>query len=76
MRRLIYWINRRLPFGFLPIARVTIGKETATLYRNGWVVISDGKSTDALPITFCSPAVSQAFVAELGGKTEPEKPWN
>jgi hypothetical protein len=63
--RLIYWINRRLPFSFLPIARIRIGLQTATLRKDGWVIISDGKSTDALPITFCAPAVIEAFNAEF-----------
>lgn len=62
---LMFWINRRLPFGFLPIARITTGKETCTLRKDGWVIISDGKSTDALPITFCAPAIVEAFSAEL-----------
>jgi hypothetical protein len=63
--KVLYWINRKLPFGFLPIARVNIGRETATLRKDGWVIISDGKSTDALPINFCAPAVIEAFNAEF-----------
>jgi hypothetical protein len=63
--RLIYWLNRRLPFGFLPIARITIGRESATLRKDGWVIISDGKSTDALPINFCAPSIIEAFNAEF-----------
>lgn len=63
--KLIYWINRRLPFSWLPIARITTGKETCTLRKDGWVIISDGKSTDALPITFCAPAIIEAFNAEF-----------
>lgn len=63
--KLIYWINRRLPFSRLPIARITTGKETCTLRKDGWVIISDGKSTDALPIIFCAPAIIEAFNAEF-----------
>ncbi|WP_430304139.1 hypothetical protein [Pseudomonas mosselii] len=63
--KLIYRINRRLPFGGLPIARVRQGSNTCTLYKNGWVLISDGKSTDALPINFTSQALVDAFAAEL-----------
>jgi hypothetical protein len=48
--KLIYWINRRLPFSWLPIACINTGNETCTLRKDGWVIISDGKSTDALPI--------------------------
>lgn len=35
MRRLVYRINRWLPFGGLPIARVCQGRNTCTLYKNG-----------------------------------------
>lgn len=63
--KLIYWINRRLPFSFLPIASIRRGNETCTLRKDGWVIISDGKSSDALPITFCAPAIIEAFNAEL-----------
>jgi hypothetical protein len=63
--KFIYWLNRHLPFPGLPIAKISIGRETATLRRDGWVIISDGSSTDALPITFCSPAIVDAFNAEL-----------
>lgn len=61
----LYRLNRRLPFGFLPIARITIGRESATLRKDGWVIISDGKSTDALPINFCAPSIIEAFNAEF-----------
>lgn len=63
--KLIYRINRLLPFGGLPIARVRQGNNTCTLYKNGWVLISDGKSTDALPVNFTSQALVDAFAAEL-----------
>lgn len=63
--KLIFRINRWLPFGGLPIARVRQGGNTCTLYKNGWVLISDGKSTDALPINFTSQALVDAFAAEL-----------
>jgi hypothetical protein len=63
--KLFYLINRKLPFGFLPIARINLGRETATLRKDGWVIISDGKSTDALPINFCSTAIIEAFNAEF-----------
>lgn len=63
--KFIYWLNRRLPFDGLPIARITIGEGTATLCKDGWVIISDGKSTDALPITFCARAIIEAFNAEF-----------
>lgn len=63
--RLIYRINRRLPFGGLPIARVQHGRNTCTLYKNGRVLIRDGKSTDALPLNFTSQALVDAFAAEL-----------
>lgn len=63
--KLIYRINRWLPFGGLPIARVQQGRNTCTLYKNGWVLISDGNSTDALPINFTSQALVDAFAAEL-----------
>jgi hypothetical protein len=65
MRRLIYRINRWLPLGSLPIARVQLGRNTCTLYKNGWVLICDGKSTDALPLNFTSQALVDAFAAEL-----------
>lgn len=65
MRKLIYRINRWLPFGGLPIAQVQLGRNTCTLYKNGWVLISDGRSTDALPINFTSQALVDAFAAEL-----------
>ncbi|WP_130905354.1 hypothetical protein [Pseudomonas sp. Sample_22] len=63
--KLIYWLNRKLPFPWLPIARIQIGNETCTLRKDGWVIISDGKSTDALPITLCAPAIVEAFNAQL-----------
>ncbi len=65
MRRLVSRINRWLPFGSLPIARVRLGRNTCTLYKNGWVLISDGKSTDALPVNFPSQSLLDAFAAEL-----------
>lgn len=65
MRRLIYRINRWLPFGGLPIARINFRGETCTLHKNGWVLISDGKSSDALPLSFTSQALVDAFEAEL-----------
>lgn len=61
----IYWLNRRLPFPGLSIARIRVCNSTATLRKDGWVIISDGKSTDALPINFCSPAIIEAFNAEF-----------
>ena len=63
--KLIYRINRWLPFRGSPIARIRHGRNTCTLYKNGWVLISDGKSTDALPINFTSQALVDAFAAEL-----------
>ncbi|KJZ41353.1 hypothetical protein [Pseudomonas fluorescens] len=63
--KLIYWLNRKLKFPGLPIARIRTGNETCTLRNDGWVIISDGKSSDALPITFCAPAIIEAFNAEL-----------
>lgn len=63
--KLLYRINRWLPFGGLPIAKIQHGRSTCTLYKNGWVLISDGKSTDALPINFTSQALVDAFAAEL-----------
>lgn len=33
--KFIYWLNRRLPFDGLPIARINIGRETATLRKDG-----------------------------------------
>lgn len=65
MRKLIYRINRWLPFGGLPIAQVQLGRNTCTLYKNGWVLISDGRSTDPLPINFTSQALVDAFAAEF-----------
>ncbi|MGF6127200.1 hypothetical protein QF019_002409 [Pseudomonas frederiksbergensis] len=63
--KLIYWLNRKLKIPGLPIARIRIRNETCTLRNDGWVIISDGKSSDALPITFCSPAIIEAFNATL-----------
>jgi hypothetical protein len=37
------------------------GSTTYTLYRSGWVVISDGVSEDAIPISYCS----QEFVDRI-----------
>lgn len=63
--KFIYWLNRKLGIPGLPIAKVKTGNSTATLRNDGWVIISDGKSTDALPITFCSQQIVEAFAAEL-----------
>lgn len=63
--KLIYWLNRKLKLPGLPIARIQTGNNTCTLRNDGWVIISDGKSSDALPITFCAPAIIEAFNAEL-----------
>lgn len=63
--KLIYRINRLLRIPGLPIARLTIGGETCTLRNDGWVIISDGKSSDALPISFCSQRIVDAFTKEL-----------
>lgn len=63
--KIIYRINRFLRIPGLPIARVTMGAETCTLRNDGWVIISDGKSSDALPIIFCSQRIVDAFEAAL-----------
>ena len=63
--KFFYWLNLRLPFSGLPIARIRLSNSTATLRKDGWVIISDGKSTDALPINFCAPAIIEAFNAEF-----------
>ncbi|WP_213881254.1 hypothetical protein [Pseudomonas sp. dw_358] len=63
--KIIYRINRMLRIPGLPIARIRTGNETCTLRNDGWVIVSDGRSTDALPITFCSQSLIDKFEAEL-----------
>ena len=65
MRRLIYRLNRLLPFPGLPIARIQWGGNTCTLRNDGWIIISDGQSQDALPITMVSPSLVAALHIEL-----------
>lgn len=65
MMRLIYRLNRLLPFHGLPIARIQWGGNTCTLRNDGWIIISDGQSRDALPITMVSPGLVDALRAEL-----------
>ncbi|PLP90802.1 hypothetical protein CXG50_12010 [Pseudomonas plecoglossicida] len=63
--KLLYRVNRWLPFSFLPIARIQYAGSTCTLRKDGWVVVADGSNKDMLPLTSCSPTLIAAFRAEL-----------
>jgi hypothetical protein len=58
---MIHKLNYKLGFSFLPISKLTLKNQTATLYNSGYVVVSDGLSKDALPITFCSQSLVDKF---------------
>lgn len=68
LKRLVMTIWMYIPFGKLCSVK-TKGGLTATLYKTGWVVISDGKSKDMLPFAFISPELQQKLddrIVELG----------
>lgn len=55
------------PYGYL--CRLDSGgKETITLNKQMWVIVSDGQSSDALPISFVSPQLVERLGAELAKK--------
>jgi len=66
LMKLIYRINRHIPVGGLTIAKLTEGNNTVTLTNNGWVITSDGKSKDMLPVTLVSQGLVNKFQKELG----------
>lgn len=53
----------RLPFGH--ICRIHHDKAHITLLKNYWVVVSDGASSDALPITVISPALQHELALRM-----------
>lgn len=40
--------------------------KTATLYRSGWVIFTDGLSSDALPLELCSEPLVCQILVDLG----------
>jgi len=63
--KLLYRVNRWLPFPFLPIARIQYAGSVCTLRKDDWVVITSGTEKDMLPLTSCSPTLIAALRAEL-----------
>jgi hypothetical protein len=58
------WLFWHWPFG--DIYREPHGKDgTTRVAKNLWVFISDGKSTDALPLTYCSQEFVDRVVASV-----------
>jgi len=52
-----------IPFG--NICTFTYGELTVTVQKNLWLVISDGRSKDALPITMVSEVLVNAVAEEM-----------
>lgn len=61
-----------VPFG--NICSLKNGANTITLKKNLWVIVSDGKSSDAMPINFVSQEMQMkiADVMRSMGYPEPE----
>ena len=38
-----------------------------TVYKNGWVMMTDGTSSDAIPLSFCS----SEFIEKIRGEVSP-----
>lgn len=55
------WLQ--VPFG--TICSFQYGKQTVTLRKDMWLILSDGTSQDALPLTFVSPLLVAAVEAEM-----------
>lgn len=54
-------------FGYaMDLCSFDYGNNRITYRADGWVVISDGVSTDALPITLVSPELVTRIMQELG----------
>jgi len=55
------WLH--VPFG--TICSFQYGKQTVTLRKDLWLILSDGTSHDALPLSFVSPQLVAAVEAEM-----------
>lgn len=64
------WV--RIPFGYL--LRFKNGKETITLNKDLWVIVSDGRSSDALPLNLCSQELVDNITERLEKKYKLSKP--
>lgn len=61
------------PFGVL--CKIDNGHgETYTVTKSLWVIVSDGSSSDALPLNFCSQELVDRVVAELSSRWWAAKP--
>ena len=47
------------------LCRFQQGKSTITVTKSGWVVVSDGASSDAMPVSFVRPELIAAINGEL-----------
>lgn len=56
-----FWL--KIPFG--SICSFEYGKQKISVTKNLWVIVSDGKSSDALPINFVSQQLVSAIEAEM-----------
>lgn len=55
------WLH--IPFG--SICRFKYGRHQVTVNKQLWVTISDGRSSDAVPLNFVSPDLVKAIEAEM-----------
>lgn len=61
--RLALAIWMRMPFGY--ICRVHHGTSHMTLRKDFWIIVSDGKTTDALPINTVSHHLQNEFALRM-----------
>lgn len=67
IKKIVWWFVQTWPFGSLCILQNDDGS-TITLLKNYYVVVSDGNSSDALPITFISQKLVDRFEIEIRKK--------
>lgn len=67
IKRLRYILAIRWPYGYL--CRFPYGADgEIRLNKQMWIIVTDGKSQDALPINFVSPALVKRCGEELAKK--------
>lgn len=67
IKKLVWRFVYAWPFGSLCVLREENGT-TITLLKNFYVVVSDGKSSDALPINMVSQKLVERFENEIRNK--------
>jgi hypothetical protein len=65
IQRQIYILRRVLEFMRGEIITMKVTEGTATLMRNGMVIIRSGGSTDGIPLWLCSSDLQARFANEI-----------